>query len=333
MPRKLMIGGLCAALGLFAAGDSRLSEATMRGEREVARKLLAQKADVNGAQGDGSTALHWAAFHEDLDLVKTLLAAGAKVDAATREGAITPLFMACTHSNAAVIEALLNAGAGVNSAKANGTTPLMTAAAAGGLDAVRVLLAHGAQVNAKESAHGQTALMFAAALNRDAVVRLLLAKGAETNVSTAVQKVARVRFDQDGNVVEDRPAPQGAPAAKVATAAAQDARDEAADAKAAADAAKTANEIASAELNTLAHALGLQSARYTLGKPRVRAGDVAARAPRRVGPEFTGAMTALLYAAREGHAETVRALLEGGADINQQNADKFTPLVMAITNG
>jgi ankyrin repeat protein len=320
-------------MGLFAAGDSRLSEAAMRGERDAVHKLLAQKADVNGAQGDGSTALHWAAFHDDLELVKTLLTAGAKFDAVTREGAITPLFMACTNGSAVVIEALLNAGADVNSTKANGTTPLMTAAAAGGVDAVNVLLAHGAKVNATEAAHGQTALMFAAALNRDAVIRLLLTKGAEANVATTVQKVARVRFDQDGNVVEDRPPAQGAATARVTSAAAQDARDEAADAKAAADAAKAANEVASAELDTLARALGLQSARYTLGKPRVRAGDVAARAPRRVGPEFTGAMTALLYAAREGHIDTARALLEGGAAINQQNADKLTPLVMAITNG
>ncbi len=71
---------------------------------------------------------------------------------------------------------------------------------------MKILLDRGAKVNAKESVHGQTALMFAAALNRDAVVTVLLAHGADPNVATSVHKMERVRFDQDGNVVEDRPA-------------------------------------------------------------------------------------------------------------------------------
>ncbi len=77
----------------------------------------------------------------------------------------------------------------------------------------------------------------------------------------------------------------------------------------------------------------MKSGEYLVAKPKARAGDVAFRAPRRVGPEFTGGMTALLYAAREGHMEAVRALVEGGADINELSGDKFSPLVMAITNG
>src|SRR5262249_55207702 len=73
-------------------------------------------------------------------------------------------------------------------------------------------------------------------------------------------------------------------------------------------------------------------AQYLLAKPRAVAGDVAARAPRRVGPQFTGGMTALLYAAREGHMDTVRALVEGGANVNIVSADKFSPMVEAVTN-
>ena len=108
-----------------------------------------------------------------------LLAAGANVKAATRVGAITPLFMACKNGNAAMIEALLKAGADANSTDEHGTTPLMMAAASGSADAVKVLIDHGADVNAREGAHGQTALMFAAALNRDAAIRVLLAHGAD----------------------------------------------------------------------------------------------------------------------------------------------------------
>ncbi len=315
---------------LVAAADTRLADAARRGDREGVRTLLKQKADVNTAPGDGATALHWAAYHDDLEMAKLLLATGANVKAATRVGAITPLFMACTNGSAAMIEALLKAGADANSVKANGTTALMTAAASGSVDAVKILLDHGADIKRKENAHAQTALMFAAALNRDAVVRLLVARGAEINGSTNVRKMERVRFDQDGNVVEERPAGRGA--APAATPGGESA--------AVTDQPKP-EDLAKAELNAFARAIGLNNAEYRIaaagpggrrGAPR--AGDVAARAPRKVGADFMGGMTALLYAAREGHMETVRALVEAGADVNQiSGGDRISPMVEAIMNG
>jgi ankyrin repeat protein len=331
MYRKFLLA-LVTLVGAACAADSRLADAAMNGDREAVRALLRQKVDVNAAQGDGTTALHWAAFRDDLEMVKMLIAGGADVKAATREGAITPLFMACTNGSAGMIAELLRDGADANSVNANGTTALMVAASSGSVEAVRVLLDHGADVKAKESAHGQTALMFAAALNRDAAVRLLLARGAEINAATVSKSVERVRFDQDGNIVENRPA-AGGRAARPQTAAAQDKADEAADAAAAAEAAKAAMQAAKAEVDALGRALGFQSAQFLPGKAKARAGDVAARAPRRVGPEKTGGMTALLFAAREGHMETARALVEGGTDLNQMSADQFSPLVMAIANG
>ena len=327
-----VLAGLVTA-SILPAADSRLSEAAMNGNNALVRSLLKEKVDVDGALGDGTTALHWAAFRDDLDLVKLLLASGANPKGATREGGITPLFMACTNGNAAIVSAMLAAGADPNTVNANGTTALMTAAASGSVDAVKVLLDHGADVKAKEHAHGQTALMFAAALNRDAVVQLLMVRGAEPNVTTEVKTVARVRFDQDGNIVEDRaPAGGGRGGARL-NAEAQQKADEAADSQAAAAAAKAAIETSRADLQMLARGLGLKSAELRLAKAKPRAADVAARAPRRVGAEMIGGMTALLYAAREGHLETARALVEAGADLNLPNGDKFTPLVMAITNG
>jgi len=311
MFHKTVVTGFCLAALLSAATDSRLADAAMQGDKDGVRSLLKQKADVNTAQGDGSTALLWAAYNDDLEMVQTLLAAGANVKAATREGAITPLFMACTNGNAAMIAALLKAGADAKSVKANGTTALMMAAASGSVEAVKVLLDHGADVNAKESAYGQTALMFAAALNRDAVIKLLMTRGAAPNVATAVRKLERVRFDQDGNIVEDRPAGRGAGG----------------------NASAAAPEDPQGDLDAFAHSLGLKSAVYLLAKPRPKAGDVAARGPRKVGADFMGGMTALLYAAREGHIAAARALVEAGADINEVSGDKFSPLVMAIVNG
>ncbi len=317
---KSLIGLVALSVVACAAvTDTRLADAAMQGDKDIFRSLVKQKVDVNTAQGDGSTALHWAVYRDDLDMVRALLAAGANVNAATREGAITPLFMACQNGNAAIISELLKAGAPVNGAKANGTTPLMLAAASGSADAVKVLLDHGADVKVKETVHGQSALMFAAALNRAAVIRLLMAHGAEPNLATSVRKLERVRFDQDGNVVEDKPAPAAAPGKEGAPAPAE--------------ASKAALETLQAELNTLAKSIGLQSAELRIAKPQAKAGDVAARPPRKVGPDYMGGMTALLYATREGHMDAVQALVETGADVNEVSGDKISPMVMAIMNG
>jgi len=88
---------------LVLASDARLSEAAMRGDRNAVSALLKEGVDIDGVQGDGSTALHWAAFNDDLETTKILLAAGANVKVTTREGGITPLFMACTNGNAAIV--------------------------------------------------------------------------------------------------------------------------------------------------------------------------------------------------------------------------------------
>ena len=213
--------------------------------------------------------------------------------------------------------------------KPNGTTALMLAAASGSPHAVKILLDRGAKVDAKESVHGQTALMFAAALNRDAVAAMLLAHGANPNIATSVRKMEHVRFDQDGNVVEDRPAGRGGRPAQ-----APPQTEEAMTAEAAASFAKMANDAQRSDLDALSHAIGFKTSNYLLAKPKERAGDVAARPPRKVGADFMGGMSALQYAAREGHMETIKALIDGHADVNQvSGGDKFSPMVTAITNG
>jgi ankyrin repeat protein len=169
-----------------AAADSRISNAAMDGNRTAVADLLKQGADVNGPQGDGSTALHWAADREDLEMMQMLVRAGANVNAKTRLGDITPLLMAAKSGNSAVVDLLVKAGADTKAVSTTGTTPLMLAAASGNADAVRILLNAGVPVNAKDLYQGQTALMFAAALNRADVIKVLLERGAEINAVSLV---------------------------------------------------------------------------------------------------------------------------------------------------
>jgi ankyrin repeat protein len=179
--------------------NAKLPEAAMQGDKAAVAALLKQGVDVNSVQGDGSTALHWAAYHGDLEMTKALLKAGASVKAATRIGKMTPLYMASQNGNPAVIEALLAAGANAREVNTNGTTVLMTAAAAGSADAVKMLLDHGANVNARDITNGQTALMFAAARNSAGAVKVLIDRGGDPNVLTKVSPLAVVQADENGN--------------------------------------------------------------------------------------------------------------------------------------
>src|SRR5437867_6280767 len=181
---KIVRGGWLIAL-LFmirfeAAGAApvRLIDAVKAADRGAIRTLLQQRVDVNAAEPDGATALHWAARTNDLQTAEMLIRAGANVKAANRYG-ITPLYLACTNGNAAMIEMLWKAGADPNTALSEGETALMTAARTGNVEAVNALLAHGADINRKETWRGQTALMWAAAEGHSDVIRALLAHGAD----------------------------------------------------------------------------------------------------------------------------------------------------------
>ena len=185
------------------AGDVRVVTAMKARDAAAVRSLIRQKADVNGADVEGMTALHWAAHWNDLDAVKALLSAGAKAAMANRYG-VTPLHEAATVGNAEMVNALLRGGANANATYGEGETPLMTASRTGNPEAVRLLIEAGAQVNAAESFRGQTALMYAAVENHAAIVRALVAAGANPNVRTKEYTFQKLTGGA-GGIIHDRP--------------------------------------------------------------------------------------------------------------------------------
>jgi len=305
------LAGLCLSVLLHAA-PSTLAEAAMQGDRDTVRTLLKSGADVNSAEGDGMTALHWAAQKDDVELAKMLLYAGANVRATTRLGGYTPLLMAAKNGNGAMIEALVGGGADPNTATTNGTTPLMLAAASGQADAVTFLATHGADVNAKE-VKGETALMFAAAYGRTDAIRALTAHGADVKVATKTVDLAAFTREQQERFAAF--AATGAPPnTGVRTGGAAGASAE--ETKAPAPAA----------------ARGGRGAAGRGGPPQIGGVNRQYLLNELVGGE--GGLTPLLFAARQGYTDSVKALLDAGADINQPSeGDHTTPLLIATVNG
>ena len=267
-PRRRRALGLLAAGWLLlpvlaAASDSPLADAAMEGDADRVRLLLEQGVALGAAQGDGMTALHWAAFRDDREVADLLLAADAEVMATTRLGGLTPLWFAAENGSAAMLDRLLTTEADVNVTTSTGATLLMAAALSGSVEAIDLLVERGAFLDARETANGQTALMFAAWENRADAIGALAGHGAHVGLMSLIVSMVEPRLDENGDPIP----------------------------------------------------------------PRLRR-----RAPG--GNSVMGGMTALLFAARDGHLDAVRALVESGADVNQvSGGDGTSPLVIAIANG
>ncbi len=176
-----MIGG--AAVGVFAA-DQPLADAARHADWGVVRALVEQGADVTARQGDGATALHWAAYWDEVELADLLIRAGADVNAGNDLG-VTPLWAASENRSAAMVRRLLDAEANPNAPLLSGETPLMTAARVGANDVAGQLLDAGASVDAT-GGRNQTALMWAVAQRHPAVVEALLEHGAAIDARSDV---------------------------------------------------------------------------------------------------------------------------------------------------
>ena len=244
--------------------DLRLIDAVRGQQAAVVADLLetAGGSDVNAAQPDGATALHWAAYRDDLETAGRLVTAGAAAGAANDLG-VTPLTLACGNASPGMVRLLLAAGADPDAAVETGETVLMACARTGNVEAVRHLLEAGADVGARELHEHQTALMWAAAQGHPEVVQLLIDRGADVGARSRARRLVISRRLQ-GDL-----------------------------------------RYGSSGRNYGTDTEGTQ----------------------------VGGFTPLLFAARNGDAETARRLLDAGADVNDRAPDGVAALVVAAHSG
>ena len=330
-----------------------MADAAMRRDHAALRALLKQGADVNAAQGDGMTALHWAATHGDVEEARMLIYAGARVDALTRNGNYTPLHLAAKAGTPTAVRALLDAGANANAkTSSGGATPLHLAAAQGSTESITALLDKGATVDAREGAWAQTPLMWASAFNRVPAMQVLLKRGADIAAVSRVEDIpARERADRAANQLRNRRVaalkaaeqpPRPAGAARPDSARPDSARPDSArpgtpnagrDSAAARDSAAPSRprpDSAAARPNATATANAAASRPATTDSSR--RDERAISYGELVGNK--GGLTPLLFAVRQGNAAAATALLDAGAKVNQvSEGDHTSPLLMAAING
>jgi ankyrin repeat protein len=332
--RQIVGSGLLLVLLPMAgltAGRSEVADALKAGDLAGARKLVEQHADVNAPQSDGATALDWAVYRSDKEMVDLLLGAGANARAANREGS-TPLWLASINGDAAIIAALLKAGADANEHLPLGRTPLMAASRTGNVEAIQVLLDHGADVNARETLRGTTPLMWAADEGHAAAIQLLIQRGADFKARSDMTERGRGPALGKANDPRKQVAAQGR---ALAAGRALDLRDLSA-------LRGDNNGIGGQGAGGIARGGRTRGGRA----PNGRATDgvdqgfdqnddaaVAAFGFRgRPAPKDGGALTPLVYAVRADDLDSVKVLLAAGADLNQVTGYGWSPLLVATQN-
>lgn len=330
------ISALCLVILATLAGQAYsqapIADAAMQGNLELVDELLGNGLEVNATQADGSTALHWAAYHGDPDLAELLLSAGADPNLATRNGS-TPMWLAATRGSATVLSKLLVAGADANEELPLGRRPLMLASRSGVVEAVETLLEAGADPNLAETARGTTALMQAADQGHDDVMAVLISNGADISAVSAFVmrdgRTAALGHSEDPRIsVRRQTIVVNCESPDPDLAILQSMVRNATDDPAMVDLVNT-GDLSMEAICSKFESRGIGFA--------VVAGNNANAFEERFNGRQTrepdgGGLTSMIYAARAGHLDAVKILIDAGADVNQVSRYGWTPLLAATQN-
>ena len=287
----------CSVNEVTEEGESFLSFACSSGHYELAKQLLAARANVEDRGLKDTTPLMEACSAGHLKIVELLIEHNAEVNAQTSQGN-TPLMYACAGGHEDVVKLLLKHGANVEDHNENGHTPLMEAASAGHVGVASILVEHGASINTHSNEFKESALTLACYKGHLEMVRFLLEAGADQEHKTDEMHTALMEASMDGHVEVARLL-----------------LDSGAQVNMPADSFESPLTLAACGGHVELAMLLLE-----------RGANIE-----EVNDE---GYTPLMEAAREGHEEMVALLLSQGADINAQTEEtQETALTLACCGG
>jgi ankyrin repeat protein len=247
----------------------------------------------------GDTRLADAAMKRDTATVRKLIDQHVDVNAPGADGT-PPLHWLVRVDDFETARRLIRAGADVSKPNRYGVTPMSLASANGNAEMIALLLEAGADANVTDQT-GETALMTATKVGNVDAIRTLLDHGATIDArdpafqQTALMMAVRENHPDVLKLLLDRGAQVNVQTRTGAT----------------------PNWVLPNSVPGFGHGIGI-----------VR-GGLPDRGSRFLIP---GAMTPLLYAARDGRIESAKLLLGAGAEIEHTDANGITPLLIAITN-
>ncbi len=348
---KLGLSLIILSIQTNAANINTINNAASLGDINGVRNLLRNGAEVNNAQGDGMTPLHWAAEIGNSELAKMLIYAGSNLEAGTRIGQYTPLHIASRNGHENIVDILLKSGANPNTKTTNsGTTAIHLAAISGNPVSVELLIKAGADLNIRDHKWGQTPLIYAASADRALVLDVLLKAGADHSISSyfvdpgqmeKADRMAENRIseflaefkEREGGGPNWQPKPSQVQAAILASRQIQEKWPNVPDPSC--DDFDETKENSSNIKNKCANTVRYDADGNPVYEYTQDEQDKSER-PLSYGEkvEKWGGLTPLLHAVRQGHHSSTITLINYGANINQVSAgDETSPLLMATING
>jgi ankyrin repeat protein len=272
-----------------------LHEAASEGRIEIVQTLIATGANVNATDENGLTPLHEAATEGHTEVIQILITAGANVNAADEDG-LTPLHEVANTGHTEIIQTLINAGANVNTPSNDAFTSLHYAASNGHHTTVRMLISLGSDINATDN-DGITALHLAAGNGHILTVQALITLNANVNAVVQYNRTPLHYAANSGHT-----------------------------------------EITQALINAGADknakdSTGLTPLHSAAGNGHTATIQSLIEQGANVNATSNDGLTPLHYAAGSGRSESVEALIALGANINAANNDGLTPLHCAAGRG
>lgn len=323
--------------------ESPLVKAIAENRLADAKDLLAQGADVNAANPDGTTALMIAAegtgsLQNSMPAIQMLLEKNPNLESEDSQGR-TALYRAVMSGKDDVIAALLAHKADPGHRATNGTTPVRTAVTYGKMPALTSLLAAGADVNTPDN-NGKTPLLEAAEgtgyiPNNAPFVQFLLEKGAKIEAQDKQGRSALFLASGEGkndavNLLLDQKA---------------DANQKDNNGVTPLQVAVTYGKTDAVKI-LLAKGAQVNSADASGNTPLMIAAEgngylpnngplveLLLQAGAKIDPQDSRSRSAFYRAAAEGKEDAMRLLLDSKADLNGKANDGTTPLMAAMIDG